>query len=68
MPTAADLGAAVSEHCAALGIERPHLAGNSLGGWVALEIAAAGGAASVCAISPAGLWREPLGPRKRERY
>ena len=68
VPTAADLGAAVSEHCAGLGIERPHLAGNSLGGWIALEIAAAGGASSVCAISPAGLWREPLGPRKRERY
>ncbi len=61
-PTAANLGAAVSELCSELGIERPHLAGNSLGGWSALEIAKAGGAASVCAISPAGLWRRPLGP------
>jgi pimeloyl-ACP methyl ester carboxylesterase len=68
VPTAAELGDAVSELCEGLGIERPHLAGNSLGGWIALEIAAAGGAASVCAISPAGLWREPLGPRRRERY
>jgi pimeloyl-ACP methyl ester carboxylesterase len=67
VPTAAELGVAVSELCSGLGIERPHLAGNSLGGWVALEIAAAGRAASVCAISPAGLWREPLGPRRRER-
>ena len=67
VPTAAELGEAVSELCAGLGVERPHLAGNSLGGWVALEMAAAGRAASVCAISPAGLWREPLGPRRRER-
>lgn len=42
---------------------RAHLAGNSLGGWVALEAAAAGHAASVTAIAPAGLWREPLGPK-----
>ncbi|HEX6116150.1 MAG TPA: alpha/beta fold hydrolase [Solirubrobacterales bacterium] len=68
VPTAAELGEVVSALCAGLGIERPHLAGNSLGGWIALEIAAAGKAASVCAISPAGLWREPLGPRRRERY
>ncbi len=62
-PTPANLGRAVSELCAALGVERPHIAGNSLGGWAALEIAKAGRAASVCAISPAGLWRAPLGPR-----
>lgn len=62
-PTPANLGAAVAELCRELGIERPHMGGNSLGGWVALEIAKAGGAASVCAISPAGLWRRPLGPR-----
>ncbi len=62
--TPANLGAAVGELCAELGLERPHLGGNSLGGWAALEIAKAGGAASVCAISPAGLWRRPLGPRR----
>ncbi len=33
-PTAANLAAAVSELCSELGIERPHVAGNSLGGWV----------------------------------
>jgi pimeloyl-ACP methyl ester carboxylesterase len=33
------------------------VAGNSLGGWVALEMARAGGVASVTGISPAGLWR-----------
>ena len=63
-PTAANLGAAVGALCAELGLERPHLAGNSLGGWAALELAKAGDAASVCALSPAGLWRRPLGPRR----
>ena len=37
-------------------LARPHLAGNSLGGWVAIELARRGRAASVCAFSPAGFW------------
>ena len=37
--------------------EKPHLAGNSLGGWAALELAARGEAASATAISPAGFFR-----------
>jgi pimeloyl-ACP methyl ester carboxylesterase len=37
-----------------LGLSRPHLAGNSLGGTVALTLAAQGRAASVTALSPAG--------------
>ncbi|WP_067694911.1 alpha/beta fold hydrolase [Nocardia jejuensis] len=36
-----------------------HIAGNSLGGWIALELAARGRARSVTAIAPAGLWRTP---------
>ena len=40
------------------------MAGNSLGGWVALELAAAGHARSVTAIAPAGLWPEPLAPKR----
>jgi len=39
------------------GIETPHVVGNSLGGWVALELARRGRARSVIAISPAGSWR-----------
>jgi pimeloyl-ACP methyl ester carboxylesterase len=39
-----------------LGWERPHLAGNSLGGRLALQAAVAGRAASVTALSPAGFW------------
>ncbi len=53
--------------CAEIGVERPHVAGNSLGGWVALEMAKADAAASLCLISPAGLWRRPLGARERQR-
>jgi len=63
-PSAANLAAAVHERCLELGIERPHVAGNSLGAWVALEMGRAGWAASVTAISPAGLWRAPIGPRR----
>lgn len=63
-PSAANLAAAVHERCRALGIERPHVAGNSLGGWVALEMGRAGWTASVTALSPAGLWRAPIGPRR----
>ncbi|MBA3743639.1 alpha/beta fold hydrolase [Sporichthya sp.] len=47
----------VADFCAQLGLERPHYGGNSLGGWVSLEIAKAGRAASVTGIAPAGLWR-----------
>ena len=58
------LAAAIADRLAREGIERPHVAGNSLGGWVALEMAVAGRAASVTAIAPAGLWREPLVPMR----
>jgi pimeloyl-ACP methyl ester carboxylesterase len=60
-PTAANLARALHEQCAKRGIERPHVAGNSLGGWVALEMGRFGWAASVTALSPAGLWSRPLG-------
>ncbi|WP_410872771.1 alpha/beta fold hydrolase [Nocardia sp. A7] len=38
------------------GIDKAHLAGNSLGGWMAIELALRGRASSVCALSPAGFW------------
>jgi pimeloyl-ACP methyl ester carboxylesterase len=40
------------------GLERPHVAGNSLGGLVALEAGATGDARTVTALSPAGFWRD----------
>lgn len=62
-PTPRAMAEAISDFLAGLGIERPHVAGNSLGGWVALEMARERKAASVCLLSPAGLWQNPLGPR-----
>jgi pimeloyl-ACP methyl ester carboxylesterase len=39
-----------------LGISTPHLVGNSIGGWVALELASRRPVASLTLLSPAGLW------------
>jgi len=55
-PTPAALAAAVAQLLDDLGLTSPHLAGNSLGGWVALELAAIRPAASLTLLSPAGLW------------
>ncbi|RSM67657.1 alpha/beta hydrolase [Kibdelosporangium aridum] len=44
-----------------LGITRPHMAGNSLGGMLALELASAGHASSVTALAPAGFWTTARG-------
>jgi pimeloyl-ACP methyl ester carboxylesterase len=46
--------AAVARFFEAFGLNRPHVAGNSLGGAIALELAAAGEVASATALSPAG--------------
>lgn len=39
-----------------LGLERPHVAGHSLGGAMALELGRMGRARTVCAIAPIGFW------------
>jgi pimeloyl-ACP methyl ester carboxylesterase len=51
-------------------LDRPHLVGNSTGGFVALELARRGRAASVCAFSPAGFWSDELRARaiRRARF
>lgn len=49
--------------CRALGLKRPHIVGNSLGGLIALDMARLGHASSVTAISPAGFWT-PLSGRR----
>lgn len=46
-----------------LGLDRPHVAGNSLGGLLSVEMAAQGMVASATALSPAGFWD----PRDRAR-
>ncbi|MEE1755457.1 alpha/beta fold hydrolase [Streptomyces sp. SP18CS02] len=42
--------------CEALRVERPHVAGNSLGGLLALELGREKRVRSVTALSPAGFW------------
>lgn len=51
----------------ALGLETAHLAGNSMGGWVALELARRGRARTVCALSPAGTWDAASREHRRTR-
>jgi pimeloyl-ACP methyl ester carboxylesterase len=48
-----------------LGLETAHLCGNSLGGWMALELAVRGRARSVVALAPAGGWER--GGREEQR-
>ncbi|WP_223167890.1 alpha/beta fold hydrolase [Nonomuraea sp. SYSU D8015] len=42
----------------ALGLERPHVVGHSLGGLIALRLGQAGLARSVTAVAPAGFWSQ----------
>lgn len=58
-PTVEALADSVAETVGELGLERPHVAGNSLGGAVALELARRGAVRSVTAISPVGFWCSP---------
>jgi pimeloyl-ACP methyl ester carboxylesterase len=63
-PAPAALAEAVASFVEGLGVAGPpHVAGNSLGGWVALELGASGRARSVTAIAPAGLWPHALPPK-----
>lgn len=57
-----DMGDYVFKTMDELGVERAHLIGNSLGGWIALEMAAArpDRALSVVALAPAGMRETPL--------
>ena len=61
-PHPAALAGAVDALLDGLGIVAPAVAGNSLGGWVALELAEVRPTAALVLISPAGLWpgRTPL--------
>jgi pimeloyl-ACP methyl ester carboxylesterase len=62
-PTPQALASAVGRFLDTLGLDRVHVAGNSLGGWVALELARAGRALSAAGVCSAGFWSRPLGPR-----
>ena len=63
-PTPQALAAGVAEFLRSIGVGRFHVAGNSLGAWVAVELARSHGALSVTGLSPAGFWKRPLGPRR----
>ncbi|MEU8251497.1 alpha/beta fold hydrolase [Nonomuraea sp. NPDC048916] len=54
--TAETLADAVESFCALLGVREPHVAGNSLGGYIALELASRGVVRTATALSPAGFW------------
>jgi pimeloyl-ACP methyl ester carboxylesterase len=55
-PNASALADAVAGFLDALGIERAVVGGNSLGGWVALELAKRGRARAVVGVSPSGFF------------
>lgn len=55
-PTIEAWADAVEAELDAAGFERPDIAGNSLGGWLALELAKRGRARTVVAVSPAGMF------------
>lgn len=54
----ATLASAVADLLDELQITAPHVAGNSLGGWVGVELAAQRRLASLTLLSPAGFWRD----------
>jgi pimeloyl-ACP methyl ester carboxylesterase len=55
-PTPAAYADAFAAFFVSSGLTRPHVAGNSMGGAIALELARRGVASSVTAFSPAGFW------------
>jgi pimeloyl-ACP methyl ester carboxylesterase len=59
--TPSDFAVLLERWFAEQGLERPHVAGNSMGGAIALELGSRGSVASVTAISPAAFWT----PRER---
>ncbi|HTA05171.1 MAG TPA: alpha/beta fold hydrolase [Solirubrobacteraceae bacterium] len=57
-PTIPAYADAFAAFFAELGVDRPHVSGNSMGGAIGLELARRGAVASVSAISPAGFWTQ----------
>jgi len=60
-PSPAGQAANLAAWFAEQGMDRPHVAGNSMGGAIVLELARLGVVASATAVSPAGFWT----PRER---
>lgn len=62
--TIATFADAVEAELDAAGIGRAHVVGNSLGGWIAMELARRGRARSAVALAPAGGWATRWGQFK----
>jgi pimeloyl-ACP methyl ester carboxylesterase len=58
-PGTGSLASLVHDFLVTLGVDRPHVAGNSLGGLIALELARRGQVRSAAALSPAGFANRP---------
>jgi pimeloyl-ACP methyl ester carboxylesterase len=56
-PSVDALADALESELDRLGLQRVHIAGNSLGGWLGIELARRGRANSLVLFSPAGAWR-----------
>jgi pimeloyl-ACP methyl ester carboxylesterase len=56
-PTVQALADGIEEELDRLGLKKVHIAGNSLGGWIGIELARRGRAHSLVLLSPAGAWR-----------
>lgn len=56
-PSLNALADGVEEDLDRLGLSQVHIAGNSLGGWLAIELARRGRALSLVLVSPAGAWQ-----------
>lgn len=55
-PTPERLAERIGRFMDDLGLERAHVAGFSMGGWIALELNKLGRTLSACALCPAGFW------------
>jgi pimeloyl-ACP methyl ester carboxylesterase len=55
-PSVEDQARRVAAFFKELELDQPHVAGNSMGGAIALELARVGAVASATAVSPAGFW------------
>ena len=58
-PSVQALADGIEEELDRLGLQKVHIAGNSLGGWIGIELARRGRAQSLVLLSPAGAWRSP---------
>jgi pimeloyl-ACP methyl ester carboxylesterase len=66
-PSVQALADGIEEELDRLGLKKVHIAGNSLGGWIGIELARRGRARSLVLLSPAGAWRSPRRIRMTSR-